>query len=115
MRNDSSGWHHIYHKILGSFTCDKLISPSSVIKMNYVSFAALFLSSLHLIAARYTLGVKDSFMIAHSFHNNPAFGPAGGMVSDHGSLQNCGSDDLSNNVESMVLRIRATWSSDARN
>ena len=30
--------------------------------------------------ARYSLGVRDSFMIAHSFHNNPAFGPAGRMV-----------------------------------
>ena len=28
----------------------------------------------------YSLGVRDSLMIAHSFHNNPQFGPAGGMV-----------------------------------
>ena len=31
--------------------------------------------------ADYTLGVRDSLMIAHSFHNHPSFGPAGGMVS----------------------------------
>ena len=28
----------------------------------------------------FTLGIRDSIMIAHSFHNNPAFGPAGKMV-----------------------------------
>jgi hypothetical protein len=40
----------------------------------------LLLTCLLPTAARYTLGVRDSLMIAHSFHNNPAFGPAGGMV-----------------------------------
>eukprot|EP00978_Attheya_sp_CCMP212_P013719 scaffold34545_cov40-Attheya_sp.AAC.1 len=34
----------------------------------------------------YTLGVRDSIMIAHSFHGNPAFGPAGGM---HGATYTC--------------------------
>ena len=29
----------------------------------------------------FTLGVRDSLMIAHSFHNHPSFGIAGGMVS----------------------------------
>ena len=38
----------------------------------------LLVGSCH---ARYTLGVRDSIMIAHSFHNHPSFGPAGGMVS----------------------------------
>lgn len=28
----------------------------------------------------YSLGVRDSLMIAHSFHGNSNFGPAGGMV-----------------------------------
>jgi len=28
----------------------------------------------------FTLGIRDSFMIAHSFHNDPHFGPAGGLV-----------------------------------
>jgi 6-pyruvoyltetrahydropterin/6-carboxytetrahydropterin synthase len=34
----------------------------------------------------FTLGVRDSLMIAHSFHNHPAFGPAGGM---HGATYTC--------------------------
>ena len=28
----------------------------------------------------YTLGVRDSFMIGHSFRGNPDFGPAANMV-----------------------------------
>jgi 6-pyruvoyltetrahydropterin/6-carboxytetrahydropterin synthase len=27
----------------------------------------------------FKLGIRDSFMIAHSFHDNPKFGPAGGL------------------------------------
>jgi len=27
----------------------------------------------------YTLAIRDSIMIAHSFHNHPSFGPAGGL------------------------------------
>ena len=34
----------------------------------------------------FALGIRDSFMIAHSFHNKPAFGPAGGM---HGATYTC--------------------------
>ena len=34
----------------------------------------------------FTLGIRDSFMIAHSFHNHPAFGPAGGL---HGATYTC--------------------------
>ena len=34
----------------------------------------------------YSLGVRDSIMIAHSFHNHPAFGPAGGV---HGATYTC--------------------------
>ena len=34
----------------------------------------------------FTLGIRDSFMIAHSFHQHPAFGPAGGM---HGATYTC--------------------------
>jgi 6-pyruvoyl-tetrahydropterin synthase len=32
------------------------------------------------------LGIRDSFMVAHSFHNHPAFGPAGGL---HGATLTC--------------------------
>lgn len=53
----------------------------------------LFLASCLLIcltetkASRaFTLGIRDSFMIAHSFHNHPRFGPAGGM---HGATYTC--------------------------
>ena len=34
----------------------------------------------------FVLGVRDSFMIAHSFHQNPRFGPAGGL---HGATYTC--------------------------
>ena len=34
----------------------------------------------------YSLGVRDSIMIAHSFHGHPAFGPAGGV---HGATYTC--------------------------
>lgn len=36
--------------------------------------------------ATYSLGIRDSLMIAHSFHHHPAFGPAGGM---HGATYTC--------------------------
>lgn len=34
----------------------------------------------------FKLGVRDSLMIAHSFHSHPAFGPAGGL---HGATYTC--------------------------
>ena len=34
----------------------------------------------------FALGVRDSFMIAHSFHDNPKFGPAGKL---HGATYTC--------------------------
>uniref|UniRef100_A0A7R9WRW2 6-pyruvoyltetrahydropterin synthase n=1 Tax=Craspedostauros australis TaxID=1486917 RepID=A0A7R9WRW2_9STRA len=34
----------------------------------------------------FTLGVRDSLMIAHSFHQHPSFGPAGKM---HGATYTC--------------------------
>lgn len=34
----------------------------------------------------YSLGIRDSIMIAHSFHDHPAFGPAGKM---HGATYTC--------------------------
>jgi 6-pyruvoyl-tetrahydropterin synthase len=34
----------------------------------------------------YSLGVRDSLMIAHSFHGHPSFGPAGGL---HGATYTC--------------------------
>ncbi|GMI30742.1 hypothetical protein TeGR_g2849 [Tetraparma gracilis] len=32
-----------------------------------------------LSSATYSLTVRSSFMVAHSFHDKPAFGPAGGL------------------------------------
>jgi 6-pyruvoyltetrahydropterin/6-carboxytetrahydropterin synthase len=40
----------------------------------------------------FSLGVRDSLMIAHSFHNNPKFGPAGSM---HGATYTCDVEFLS--------------------
>ncbi|KAL7567598.1 hypothetical protein ACA910_000195 [Epithemia clementina (nom. ined.)] len=34
----------------------------------------------------FSLGIRDSFMVAHSFHDHPAFGPAGGL---HGATYTC--------------------------
>ena len=34
----------------------------------------------------FRLGIRDSFMIAHSFHEHPSFGPAGGL---HGATYTC--------------------------
>ena len=39
----------------------------------------------------FSLGVRDSLMIAHSFHGHPSFGPAGGM---HGATYTCDVDFL---------------------
>mmetsp|Transcript_19156 Transcript_19156/g.41614 ORF Transcript_19156/g.41614 Transcript_19156/m.41614 type:complete len:179 (+) Transcript_19156:183-719(+) len=39
----------------------------------------------------FSLGVRDSLMIAHSFHDHPSFGPAGGM---HGATYTCDVDFL---------------------
>jgi len=40
----------------------------------------------------FSLGVKDSLMIAHSFHGHHSFGPAGGL---HGATYTCDVDFLS--------------------
>mmetsp|Transcript_58060 Transcript_58060/g.62737 ORF Transcript_58060/g.62737 Transcript_58060/m.62737 type:complete len:80 (-) Transcript_58060:1772-2011(-) len=45
----------------------------------------------------FSLGVKDSLMIAHSFHNHPSFGPAGGM---HGATYTCDVDFFFDRVTS---------------
>ena len=60
------------------------------LKMNWVPLilwlsilCVVVFESSYKVDARlpFTLGVRDSIMIAHSFHNHPSFGPAGGMVS----------------------------------
>lgn len=51
---------------------------------------ALFFASISIVSGShnlpYSLGVRDSLMIAHSFHEHPSFGPAGGM---HGATYTC--------------------------
>ena len=44
----------------------------------------------------FSLGVRDSFMIAHSFHGNPKFGPAGRL---HGATYTC---DVEFSAQSLV-------------
>lgn len=49
----------------------------------------LYGSTNNFISCRklpFQLGIRDTFMIAHSFHNHPSFGPAGGM---HGATYTC--------------------------
>ena len=46
--------------------------------------AALVVASMG--GRSFHLGIRDSFMIAHSFQNHPAFGPAGGT---HGATYTC--------------------------
>ena len=61
---------------------------SSFFRRSLSSFCGLLILLLLPTAstAKYTLGIRDSIMIAHSFHQHPAFGPAGGM---HGATYTC--------------------------
>jgi 6-pyruvoyltetrahydropterin/6-carboxytetrahydropterin synthase len=58
----------------------------------YHRFQAFFIVALLVVTQvvnaglPFKLGVRDSLMIAHSFHNHPSFGPAGGM---HGATYTC--------------------------
>jgi 6-pyruvoyl-tetrahydropterin synthase len=49
-------------------------------------------------ALPYTLGIRDSIMIAHSFHDHPSFGPAGKM---HGATYTC-------DVEFVAAKLQKT-------
>jgi len=64
-----------------------MVSFLNILLAVLVSLAAS--ASTGVVAAErlpFTLGVRDSLMIAHSFHDHPAFGPAGGM---HGATYTC--------------------------
>jgi 6-pyruvoyltetrahydropterin/6-carboxytetrahydropterin synthase len=52
----------------------------------WLLLAALFVVKTLGRAPAFHLGIRDSFMIAHSFHGHPAFGPAGGL---HGATYTC--------------------------
>ena len=58
-----------------------------------------FMSWLSIVCGNsslpYSLGVRDSLMIAHSFHQHPSFGPAGGM---HGATYTCDVEFLTDNL-----------------
>lgn len=64
----------------------------SFLSFRYCNLRQLFLffviatTILQSVTATFTLGIRDSLMIAHSFHQHPAFGPAGGM---HGATYTC--------------------------
>lgn len=45
-----------------------------------------YVSAVNAGQLPFTLGIRDSLMIAHSFHGHPSFGPAGGM---HGATYTC--------------------------
>jgi 6-pyruvoyl tetrahydropterin synthase len=65
------------------------------------TFLAIVLTSIigHTGASSefpFSLGVRDSLMIAHSFHNNPRFGPAGSM---HGATYTCDVEFLSKSLD----------------
>lgn len=53
--------------------------------MQYLLLFA-YLAGTSLAAPSFRLGIRDSVMIAHSFHEHPSFGPAGGL---HGATYTC--------------------------
>lgn len=55
-----------------------------------------FTSSVNL---PYTLGIRDSIMIAHSFHDHPAFGPAGKL---HGATYTCDVEFITDKLQDQV-------------
>jgi 6-pyruvoyltetrahydropterin/6-carboxytetrahydropterin synthase len=58
------------------------MSPSSLLRILCI---AGILAQMRADRA-FKLGIRDSFMIAHSFHQHPSFGPAGGL---HGATYTC--------------------------
>lgn len=56
--------------------------------MKLLLYRYLYLSTalFHIVQAVFHLGIRKSFMIAHSFHDHPKFGPAGGL---HGATYTC--------------------------
>mmetsp|Transcript_9120 Transcript_9120/g.14042 ORF Transcript_9120/g.14042 Transcript_9120/m.14042 type:complete len:182 (-) Transcript_9120:83-628(-) len=76
-----------------------LLCPNNYKKNNAMMASAISLpflkSEYHHSLLPYKLGVRDSLMIAHSFHNHPSFGPAGGM---HGATYTCDVEFASNKL-----------------
>lgn len=53
-----------------------MVTLNGVLPLLYLLVSAITAKA----ALPYSLGVRDSLMIAHSFHGNSNFGPAGGLV-----------------------------------
>ena len=51
-----------------------------------IAFLSLSVPTINAAGRAFHLGIRDSFMIAHSFHEHPSFGPAGGL---HGATYTC--------------------------
>lgn len=73
-----------------------------------LSLLALFLTPIQgapnhnappSISLPYTLGIRDSIMIAHSFHDHPSFGPAGKM---HGATYTCDVEFIAEKLQKTV-------------
>merc|ERR1719491_1122306 len=65
-------------------------------------FFAIIVKFAEITDARnlpFKLGIRDSIMIAHSFHENPSFGPAGKM---HGATYTC---DVEFSCEDLVPEL----------
>ena len=52
----------------------------------YVATTFFYMTSSVKAGRAFHLGIRDSFMIAHSFQDHPSFGPAGGL---HGATYTC--------------------------
>eukprot|EP00563_Minutocellus_polymorphus_P001554 CAMPEP_0181040436 /NCGR_PEP_ID=MMETSP1070-20121207/11047_1 /TAXON_ID=265543 /ORGANISM="Minutocellus polymorphus, Strain NH13" /LENGTH=155 /DNA_ID=CAMNT_0023118445 /DNA_START=30 /DNA_END=497 /DNA_ORIENTATION=+ len=70
-----------------------MISVLNVLLVALLAFASASIAAAERLP--FTLGVRDSLMIAHSFHNHPSFGPAGGM---HGATYTCDVEFCSANL-----------------
>lgn len=67
--------------------------------ISFILSALGILASAGTAAATFQLGIRDSFMIAHSFHGHPSFGPAGAL---HGATYTCDVDFVSENLAPTV-------------
>lgn len=57
-----------------------------IIHLLLVAIIVIIRSNICIAENAYHLGIRDSIMIAHSFHHHPSFGPAGGI---HGATYTC--------------------------
>jgi 6-pyruvoyl-tetrahydropterin synthase len=80
----------------------------SIIGSSLLSLLLLFVVSIKAapnqngppsVALPYTLGIRDSIMIAHSFHDHPSFGPAGKM---HGATYTCDVEFIAEKLQEQV-------------